>query len=269
MKDMKKLLKSGVKLIIISGTTIENIAGGKLQQYFEEDELKNLYLGLGRGAFNYSFNDKKEPYIYSDMIPSKETSIKIHELCFEIHKELYDKYGICTDIVFSRPNYCKIDLMVDNNRGENLFFQDNELETLRNNLKNHNFGGGVIGLIKLAEEVGNRLGVIVSATTDAKYLEIGISCKSNNVETMLQHLGRYCNIRPNECCYFGDEYLELDKGIFGSDSFMITEYSKEGDFFDVSEASGIRPKEVNILGGGVSSFLKFLEDQSKFTKDYS
>ena len=55
----------------------------------------------------------------------------IHRICFDIHIELLEKYGFETDIVFCRPNYCKIDLMVDNLRGENLFMQENELERLR------------------------------------------------------------------------------------------------------------------------------------------
>ncbi len=34
VEAMKPLLQKGVKLAIISGTTIENIAGGKLESYF-------------------------------------------------------------------------------------------------------------------------------------------------------------------------------------------------------------------------------------------
>ena len=45
---MKPLLGSGVKLIIISGTTYDKIADGRLHGYFTEKELDNLYLGLAR-----------------------------------------------------------------------------------------------------------------------------------------------------------------------------------------------------------------------------
>lgn len=113
---MKTLLKNGTKLAIISGTTIENIADGKLSDYFGVNELNNLYLGLRRGAFNYTFDTEKKPYIFAHKIPSKEDMLKLHEICFEIHKVLLAQYGFLTDIVFSRPNYCKIDLMVENNR---------------------------------------------------------------------------------------------------------------------------------------------------------
>ena len=47
---MKKLLAEGVKLAVISGTTINNIGGGKLHEYFTPKERQNLFYGLGRGA---------------------------------------------------------------------------------------------------------------------------------------------------------------------------------------------------------------------------
>ena len=99
---MRPLLQKGIKLIIVSGTTIENIAGGKIESYFAEEELKNLYLGLGRGAYNYSFKDGI-PYIFKNMVPDKGEILKIHQICFEIHQTLKEKYDFDTDIVFSRP----------------------------------------------------------------------------------------------------------------------------------------------------------------------
>ena len=53
---MRPLLDKGVKLCIVSGTTYEKIAGGKLHSYFTPKQLENLYLGLGRGAFDYGYN---------------------------------------------------------------------------------------------------------------------------------------------------------------------------------------------------------------------
>lgn len=53
---MRPLLDKGVKLCIVSGTTYENIAGGKLHSYFTPKQLENLYLGLGRGAFDYGYD---------------------------------------------------------------------------------------------------------------------------------------------------------------------------------------------------------------------
>ncbi|MDU6174795.1 MAG: HAD hydrolase family protein [Clostridium perfringens] len=258
---MKGLLNKGIKLAIISGTTIENIAGGRLQDYFTEKELENLFLGLGRGAYNYKFNKNKGLELFNNMIPEKSVLLDVHKACFDIHMKLLEDYDYKTDIVFSRPNYCKIDIMVDNNRGEQLFLQENEAYILKENLIKHGFNGGILGLIKISEEIGDKYGVDLVVTTDAKYLEVGVSSKSDNVNTILRYFKDEFGILPEECSFWGDEYIGIDEGLYGSDSFMITDSSKSGDFFDVSNLKGKRPEEVIILSGGVERFLEFLSSQ--------
>lgn len=255
---MRELLKQGIKLVIVSGTTYENIAGGRIQDYFTEAELANLYLGLGRGAYNYRF-DKKIPVIFADKIPNQEELVCIHDICYEIHRDLLISYDFGTDIVFCRPNYCKIDMMVENNRGENLFMQEDELDGLKTILKGHGIAGGLRELIAIAERTGLRHGKKIIATCDAKYLEVGISSKSDNVDTILEELHKTAGIRSEDCSFWGDEYVGLEEGVFGSDSFMLTEKTKAGDFYDVSMVQGARPSHVKQVGGGVLAFLDFLD----------
>ncbi|HBI6963021.1 TPA: HAD family hydrolase [Clostridium perfringens] len=258
---MKGLLNKGIKLAIISGTTIENIAGGRLQDYFTEKELENLFLGLGRGAYNYKFNKNKNLELFNNMMPEKSVLLDVHRACFDIHMKLLEDYDYKTDIVFSRPNYCKIDLMVDNNRGEQLFLQENEVDILKENLTRHGFNEGILELIKISEEIGEKYGLDLLVTTDAKYLEVGVSSKSDNVNTILNYFKDEFGILPEECSFWGDEYIGIDEGLYGSDSFMITDSSKSGDFFDVSNLKGKRPEEVIIFSGGVERFLEFLSSQ--------
>lgn len=268
---MKPLLRQGIKLVIVSGTTIENIAGGRIEEHFTKQELENLYLGLGRGAFDYAFRDGK-PYVFHDMLPDPDCLEKIHRICFEIHMELKREYGFDTDIVFSRPNYCKIDLMPEALRGDNLFMQADELELLKEKLCRHGIGSGLQGLMELAGRVGGQYGIRVKPTCDAKYLEVGISSKSDNVDAILGKIQEDGNGRAEEdtagmkesglqaadCAFWGDEFVGIEEGIFGSDSFMITEMTRDGAFFDVSEVSGKRPDGVVHCGGGVERFLAFL-----------
>jgi hydroxymethylpyrimidine pyrophosphatase-like HAD family hydrolase len=257
---MAPLLEEGTKLIIVSGTTMENIAGGEIERYFTDNQLQHLYLGLGRGAYNYAFEAGK-PVIFSDLIPDKEKLLLIHQISFEIHQELKRCCDFDTDIVFSRPNYCKIDLMVESDRGDNLFMQANELEQLKHSLQAHGIEQGLQGLLDLAIAIGKKHGVCVVPTCDAKYLEVGISSKSDNVDTILEKLQSECGIHPEECAYWGDEFVGIEPGIFGSDSFMRTEKTKQGDFFDVSEVAGERPEGVEHVGGGIKRFLEFLGEQ--------
>ena len=195
------------------------------------------------------------------MIPEKSVLLDVHKACFDIHMKLLEDYDYKTDIVFSRPNYCKIDLMVDNNRGEQLFLQENEVDILKENLTRHGFNEGILELIKISEEIGKKYGLDLVVTTDAKYLEVGVSSKSDNVNTILRYFKDEFGILPEECSFWGDEYIGIDEGLYGSDSFMITDSSKSGDFFDVSNLKGKRPEEVIILSGGVERFLEFLSSQ--------
>ena len=258
---MKKLLAEGVKLAVISGTTINNIGGGKLHEYFTLKERQNLFYGLGRGAYNYHFTDDGRPEVFCSLIPDKELMLRIHRACYRIHERLLQEFDFKTDIVFSRPNYCKIDILVENDRNGQLFFQEHELDSLNQTLKEHGIGD-LRQLIRLAEEIGREEGLSLSATTDAKYLEVGLSSKSDNVNAILERLGTAWGIQAEDCSFWGDEYIGLSEGLFGSDSFMITERTMAGDFFDVSEARGERPENVQVLGGGVEQFIGFLEAQS-------
>ena len=219
---MQPLLENGVKLAIISGTTIENIAGGHIGQYFSKKQLGNLYLGLGRGAYNYGFQEGK-PYLFENRIPDAAGLLTIHRICFEIHAELKEKYDFDTDIVFSRPNYCKIDLMTENRRGDNLFMQEDELDLLREKMKEHGMKEGLSGLMETAVRIGRSHYLEVIPTCDAKYLEVGISSKSDNVEAILGKMREECPIEAGECAFWGDEYVGIEEDIFGSDSFMYTE----------------------------------------------
>lgn len=257
---MKPLLRQGVTLVIVSGTTIGNIAGGKIEQYFTEEEKANLYLGLGRGAFNYAFRNG-EPYVFRDMLPDRECMEKIHRISFELHMEWKMHYGFDTDIVFSRPNYCKIDLMPTALRGDNLFMQENEVELLKRELERHGIAGGLRGLMDRAAAMGGRYGLAVKPTCDAKYLEVGISDKSDNVNAIFRKLQEESGLKAEECAFYGDEFVGIEDGIYGSDSFMLTELTEGGDFFDVSEVPGKRPEGVVNTGGSVRRFLEFLREQ--------
>lgn len=257
---MKGLLAQGVKLVIVSGTTYENIAGGKLETYFTEGELDHLYLGLGRGAYNYRF-EKGKPVVFADRIPDREGTLRIHDAAYGIHRELLAAHGLETDIVFCRPNYCKIDLMAGSDRGDRLFMQESEIDLLKAILNAHGIKGGLGELLEIARKAGQNCGIGIKATCDAKYLEAGISDKSDNADTILDELEKRFQIKGEECCFWGDEFVGLEEGIYGSDSFMITEKTKNGDFYDVSSVNGRRPENVQQIGGGVERFLNFLKEQ--------
>ena len=95
------------------------------------------------------------------------------------------------------------------------------------------------------------------ATTDAKYLEVGPTGKSDNVDALFARFG----FAAEDCCFWGDEFIGVTDSIFGSDAGMLTQTTQNGDFYDVSDLEGVRPGQVKQLGGGIQTFLNFLREQ--------
>lgn len=257
---MRPLLDQGVKLAIISGTTYENIASGELHKHFTPAQLQNLFLGLGRGAFEYGFSVNGEPIVLTHRIPETDDILRIHDTCYQIHRKLLEQYDIDTDIIFSRPNYCKIDLMPNKSRGERMFLQEDEPILLQKMLAEHGVQGGIEELINMAESYGEKT-IPLKATSDAKFLEVGPTGKSNNADALFSLFAEKYSMMPKECCFWGDEFVGIVDGVYGSDSGMITQRTERCDFYDVSDLGGKRPANVIHVGGGVSSFMSFLHHQ--------
>lgn len=256
VKYMKPLLEKGIILIIISGTTYENIAGGRLHEYFTKKELESLYLGLGRGAYNYRFVDGK-PQIAQKRIPDMAELVKIHRTAYRLHEILLTEYGIGTDIVFCRPNYCKVDLMADCDRGNRLFLQQSEIDQVKERLEAGGLKNGLRDVLELSEKLGEREGISLRATTDAKYVEIGYGTKSDNVDYFMAELREKRRITAKECCFWGDEFCYLAEGILGSDAYMITGRTKDAAFFDVAPEQRNLPERVKWMGVEYVCFTDF------------
>jgi hypothetical protein len=114
--------------------------------------------------------------------------------------------------------------------------------------------------------MGKDRGLHVKATTDAKYLEVGLSTKEDNIVYLLSEVVIPKGIRSEECAFWGDEFGYLAEGVKGSDAYMITEVSRKADFFDVSGSVLPLPDPVHALPGGIQTFRRFLRDQAELGK---
>lgn len=263
LSPMIKCLEKGIKLIIISGTTYDNIANGELHHLIPKHLLSNLYLGLARGAYNYGFNLEGELVLLQHNIPSPSELLKLHDLIYSLHHTLLSLYQLPTDIVFSRPNYCKLDLLVNHSRKGQLYMQSNEIELLNTTLKDFGYLTGIKGLMEYTCSLGSNMGLKILTTTDAKYLEIGFTTKSDNVNYFMTHIVHPLNLSAADCSFWGDEFAFIGENICGSDAQMLTPLTQNGDFYDVSLHDHKLPSPVKKLGGGTKQFISFLEAQGK------
>jgi hypothetical protein len=258
---MGRLLGHGVVLCVISGTTYENIVGGRLHEQFTPAMRQNLFLGLARGSHNIAFDGQGQcTFITNPHLP-KETVLAIHDTSYAIHRHLLELHNYPTDIVFGRPNYCKIDILTDANRAEALYMSGHEIDRVKKALNDTGFCRGIMGLMELAKEEGRKRNLAVKATCDAKFLEVGLLNKADNVDVLLEKVVFPRGIAISDCTFWGDEYVALEGDTWGSDAYMITPKSQDADFVDVSEVEGARPPRVKRVGGTVASFLAFLREQ--------
>ncbi len=261
LAKMRPLLEKGVWLIIISGTTYENICGGKLESLLPPAALRRLCLGLARGNYDYAYGESGTLFTLHDNSPAMHQLLGLHDVAYALHRELLGQYGLATDVCFSRPGYCKIDLMVSYPREDSLFLQEGEIQRAEAILaQKHGLAGGLAGLMALAQQRGAEAGLMLKATTDAKYLELGFTTKSDNVDRFMDFLTPL-GISAEDCCFWGDEFGEMAPGIWGSDAQMLTAKTRGGDFFSVSDLDIRLPDGVLARGGSCAAFLQFLEEQ--------
>jgi trehalose/maltose hydrolase-like predicted phosphorylase len=96
-------------------------------------------------------------------------------------------------------------------------------------------------------------------TSDAKYVEIGLTDKADSARWMLSELWRR-GIGPGLALIVGDEMGPLG-GIRGSDSFMLIPEAERCTAVSVGVEPGDVPDGVTHIGGGPDAFLSLLDDQ--------
>lgn len=100
-----------------------------------------------------------------------------------------------------------------------------EVEHLRQILKQHGIESGLKELTGIAEQTGEEFGQRVSATLRCKISGSWNFCKSDNVDVFLERF-KAEGITAEDCSFWGDEFVEIEHELYGSDSFMYTEKSK-------------------------------------------
>ena len=90
--------------------------------------------------------------------------------------------------------------------------QEDELGSLKSLSYRAWYYRGTSGAYESGKEIGKKYGVEVLPTCDAKYLEVGTTSKSDNVDSIFTLISKESGILPEECTYWGDEYVGIEKG---------------------------------------------------------
>jgi hypothetical protein len=97
-------------------------------------------------------------------------------------------------------------------------------------------------------------------TSDGKYVEIGLTDKSDSIAWIVGHVARPHGIPNASLLIAGDEFGDVG-GFAGSDERMITQAATGATYVSVGREPNGVPPEVLHVPGGPAMFLEILRWQ--------
>jgi trehalose/maltose hydrolase-like predicted phosphorylase len=252
---IEQLCAFGLEFGIVTGTNIDNVDG---QLQARPPGPGRLYLCMNRGSEVFVADEKGVHLAYRrEATPEEEAAL---DAAAAATVEELGRRGLRAEIVSQRLNRRKIDLIPGPEWADPPKARIAELlEATEERL----YQAGVSGLddaVELAEEAARAAGLPdPRVTSDAKFVEIGLTDKSDSARWLFAELaGR--GIGAGLVLVAGDEFGPLG-GLPGSDSFLLVPEAARATAVSVgAEPTGASP-EVIALGGGPERFCALLEDQ--------
>lgn len=259
------LLNEGVVGVVITGTNVQNLMAQGLSN-LSYGSKRNLYLCTNRGSETYSFDSKGMLQLVDQRVATKEEN-RLLDQCAEALVDWLRKHGLESEIIYSRMNRRKIDIIpasADSRWADPKKSEFRELaEAVDERLKSGRISGGLREVLDQTLKICGDLGLHdPKITSDLKHVEIGLTDKADAACWVRDRVAKSRNLGGSEVAFFGDEFGSLG-GMTGSDSLM--KLAEEPGFQPLFVSVGVEPegvpKGVVALGGGPNRFSEFLEHQ--------
>lgn len=247
-----QLLKLGIKIVIITGTNINNV-WRQVGPWLDRDLAYSLYFCTNRGSEVFQWKDGDFITLERRVATSEEED-KLNRIAETFKNEVKIKYNLDVDIIYNRLNRRKIDLIplpewADPPKSK----IDELLMAVNKRLKDHNVPS-LSYLIKRTKEISFEIGLKdPRITSDVKHIEVGLTDKSDSTKFVREKLG----VLPEEMLILGDEFGPIGE-VDGSDYLMLNKYTKGATFISVGKEPNGVPKEVIHIGGGPEKFVEIL-----------
>jgi trehalose/maltose hydrolase-like predicted phosphorylase len=252
---VESLCAAGMDLAVVSGTNGQNVDG---QLDARPAGPGRLFICADRGSEVFAVDARGVRSVFRRTASQDEASALDSAAAATIAD--LRGLGLPAEVVSARLNRRKIDLIPDpawadppkSQIGGLLAAVDGRLRDV--GLK------GLADVVALATEAARGAGLAPARiTSDAKYVEIGLTDKADSVRWMLSRLWRR-GIGPGAVLIAGDEMGTLG-GVPGSDSFMLVPEAERCTAISVGVEPGGVPGHVEHIGGGPGAFLSLLDDQ--------
>ena len=254
---LKKLLKQGIYLAVITGTNFENI-DKQFSSHITGFCKKNLFICTNRGSEVFGFYENFQPVLLYRLNISDEENRLLDKTAEKTKFDLESNSSVKINIIYDRLNRRKLDLIPEWENPLKSEIGKLIIETDKR-LKTGGFKEGIKGAFDLAENNAWLLGLNkAKVTSDVKHIEVGMSDKSDSMKWILEHIAVPNKIPDKEILVLGDEFGPV-AGFDGSDYKMVLKNHKEIKYFSVGKEPNGLPPEVKHLNGGPACFLKLMQ----------
>ena len=256
VKICDELLRKNFVLYVVTGTNVANI-----QNQFANllKTKENLYISANRGSEVYGYKWDSELVNYYSITTTPVQNELLDKVCNFVKDEVEMNSEADIEVIFNRVNRRKINLNPtwENPPKEQI---DELIVSTENYLKSYDYQYGISGVYNLLKDCAEKIGLgNAKITTDGKFLELGITDKSDSMEWVCNNLFNPMKIKPEEVLIVGDEFGKIG-GIDGSDYKMCIPLLRKAKCISVGiEPNGV-PRGVELKRGNVNSFLNILSD---------
>jgi len=261
-ESFHRLLAIGIKLLIITGTNVNNI-WNQVEPWINKDLTSNFYFCTNRGSEVFQWQGGQF-IVLERRIATPEEEKKLSRIAEIFRDEVKNKYNLDVEIIYKRLNRRKIDLIplpewADPPKAK----IDKLLLAVNQRLKEHNVPS-LSYLVKRVKEIFLEVGLEdPRITSDVKHIEVGLTDKSDSTKFIRIKLG----IPPENMLILGDEFGPVGE-VEGSDYLMLNEYTKGATFISVGKEPQGVPMEVIHKGGGPEKFVEILWEIIKEEEEY-
>ena len=254
--QLEQLITLGVDLAVTSGTHVENIDG---QLRARPTGPGHLYFCVNRGSEVYECDASGVRLLHRRQATATEDAAL--DRAAERAAAALVAQGLTPAPITPRFNRRKVDLLPLPDWQDPPKAQIAALvDAVGNCLRAHGIGS-LAAAVELATREARAAGLDdPRVTTDGKYVEIGLTDKSDSLDWLMKRWWRR-GIGPALVAIAGDEMGPLG-GMRGSDHYMLVPGAERAAVLSVGvEPEGVPPEVVHV-GGGPAAFLAFLGDQA-------
>ena len=251
---VERLTALGVDIAIVSGANVKNVDG---QLRARPGVEGRLFMYLSRGSEVYVVGPSG-PRLLERRQATPEEDEQLTAAAEALRDHL-GAAGLDITIVYDRLNRRKVDLIPD--------WPDPpkaEIGELQRRVNERLQKAGIHGVgdcVELARELCHKVGLAhPGITSDAKYIEIGLTDKSDSMRSVLRALIAGRGRQPQDMLVLGDEFGPIGESE-GSDYLTLIPELRRSVFVSVGVESDGAPSRVLYAGGGPIQFLDILHDQ--------